>query len=561
MVAASWTILSHAYVNKDDFAEDILRMGKQIDTDERRGESFRSSVKSAAPLDTDCANELLQTHHKLLSLEDDPVGDTDPPAYGVSKSMPSSKYIKGVNDTRSRIDIPYRAASKSLPKWYTETQEFIRRFEKEERPYPFFGNYLFYDSHIWLGLNNLRYILEMALNMGRILERTVVIPSKVYARSCTQFELCQVFGKMENLAEITDPFYARWALDIGTFWDVNEMRKTLNVMTSSEFNQVMMVKHGVIVEDPDEWIASQGGDLRLPRAISLLKVYHDLNQSISIDSQPLLPWLYDSDSAIVVVDDAAQLPNQGELPLKSQKQQQPEMEIYCIKDSFEMSVTETEKQTLPIRWEEHRDDNHAAKHGVMPVGFKQMYHSDATILHFQEGVHRFARFPFKFSTEEDRERYQHIALHEMAVSKTLQDARDFILRKLLTILENEPYIGFHYRQGDFQAYGWAKDEPVEVAAHKFIYGSWLYRDKSISPADCEVDFDSLPQDDANIRQVPWDKLKSCMNRRFYVASDLTNPEFVEAMRRVGGITIHDLVNDDEFIDRFLHMTVIGDYLG
>lgn len=409
-------------------------------------------------------------------------------------------------------------------------------------------------------LQILRYMLEMALNMGRILERTIVIPSKVYARSCTQFELCQVFGKMENIAEITDPFYARWALDIGTFWDVDKMRKTLNVMTSSEFNRVMMVKNGIIVEDPDEWIASQGGDLRLPRAISLLKVYHDLNQAISIDSQPLLPQLYGSNGAIVVVDDAAQLPNQGELPLSSQMQQQPEMEIYCIKESYTMSITETEKRTLPIRWEEHRDDNHTLKHGVIPVGFKQMYHSDATILHFQEGVHRFARFPFQFSTEEGRERYQHIAMHEIVVSKMLQDACDFILRKLLTNLEDEPYIGFHYRQGDFQAYGWAKDEPGEVAAHKFIYGSWLHRDKSTSPADCEVDFDSLPQDDTNIRQVPWDKLKSCMNRRFYVASDSTKTEFIDAVRRVGGITIHDMI-DDEFLDRFLHMTAIGDYLG
>ncbi|KAG0043514.1 hypothetical protein BGZ83_011321 [Gryganskiella cystojenkinii] len=365
----------------------------------------------------------------------------------------------------------------------------------------------------------------MALNMGRILERTF---TRAHAPS------------------LNYPFYARWALDIGTFWDVDEMRRTLNVMTSSEFNRVMMVKHGVIAEDPDEWIASQGGDLRLPRAISLLKVYHDLNRSI--DSQPLLPRLYGSNRAIVVVDDAAKLLNQGELPLNSQKQQQPVMEIYSIKDSYVMSVTETENRTLPIRWEEHRNDNHTAKDKVMPVGFKQMYHSNATILHFQEGVHQFARFPFKFSTEE-------------VVSKTLQDARDFILHKLLTILDNEPYIGFHYRQGDFQIHGWAKDEPGEVAVHKFIYGSWLHRDKSISPADCEVDFDSLPQDDANIRQVPWDKLKSCMNRRFYVASDSTNSEFIEAMRRVGGITIHDMVDDDEFIDRFLHMTVIGDYLG
>lgn len=78
LIAVLCTILSHLYINKEDFAIDIRKMRKQIDTDERRGESFHSSVKSAVPLDTDCANEISQMHHKLLSLGDDPVNNSDP---------------------------------------------------------------------------------------------------------------------------------------------------------------------------------------------------------------------------------------------------------------------------------------------------------------------------------------------------------------------------------------------------------------------------------------------------------------------------------------------------
>lgn len=41
------------------------------------------------------------------------------------------------------------------------------------------------DYSLWLGWNNMRYIIETALLHGRILNRTTVVPSFVYARAFT----------------------------------------------------------------------------------------------------------------------------------------------------------------------------------------------------------------------------------------------------------------------------------------------------------------------------------------------------------------------------------------
>ncbi|KAF9960079.1 hypothetical protein BGZ70_008689 [Mortierella alpina] len=536
----------------------IFRSG--TDKDAPRPPPKLVSSKPPPPMDADYGEVGWEPPkpHKDLKLEDDPVGEHDPSGVKHGDASSTRHYLKGEDGADSTIEIPYWDPARPLPKWYTQTQEFIKRFEKEDRPYPFFDKYLFYDTHIWLGLNNIRYMLEMANNMARVLKRTLIISHKTFARSCSHFELCQAYGKMENIAEITDPFYARWALDAKSFWDVDGMRETLNVMTSSEFNRVMMVKHKIIVEDPDAWIESYGGDLRLPRAFYLLKVYHEMDPAISVDSRPLLPVLYNLNmQAFAMVDDITPLPNKGELPSKSLIQ--PSMELFVIHEGQEMSITETRTEKLSIRWKEHKDNNSTGQYGVMPLGFKQEFHSDATILHFQEGVHGFMRFPFKFSTKQSLERYQNIALNEIQVSKELQEAREFILKKLLAKLNNKPYMGFHYRQGDFNAYGWSRDENNDFAVHKFMYASWKHRTNK--GKECDINFGALEVDGNNYRQVPWDKMQGCLDKQFYVASDKTDPKFLQSIKDAGGVTIHELMDDDEFRKRFLHMTVIGDYLG
>ncbi|GJJ75682.1 hypothetical protein EMPS_08040 [Entomortierella parvispora] len=464
-----------------------------------------------------------------------------------------------------------------LPKWFVETQEFIRRMETN-RPYPFFDRYLVYDVHMWLGLNNIRYGLEMTNNYGIVLNRTVIIPSKIFARNCIQHELCQLTGgKLVNLAESTDPIFSRWELDINTVWDVEEMRKTLNVMTTEEFNRVMLVQQGIVVEDPEAWIASQGGDLSFSRAFNVLKIYHDLDRKITVDSQLVLDFLFRNAPGVEIVDDLDPLPDKGLLPERPSEPSpteaqeetkvvaiQPEITLWTVVSRTEMSMNETAQHTVPIRW---RDTGYS---GAAPVGFKQRFSSDAKVLHFQEGIHEFAAFPFKFTTAAARDRYVNVALHEMALNSQIREAQHYVLAKLLAMIGNKPYLGFHYRVGDFVQYSWSWNEPADIVIRRFIYASWIFRDRSNTTSDCEeidlstIHLRALPpggQIDEVAEAATTEHMKRCMNRPFYFATDdSANLGFVQGLKSIGGIAMDDLL-DREFVLKYPHITAFGDYQG
>ncbi|KAF9582778.1 hypothetical protein BGW38_010771, partial [Lunasporangiospora selenospora] len=508
-------------------------------------------------------------------------------------------FFQAMEDSDYKIEIPVWDPSRPLPTWYLETQAFIKRLESEDRPYPFFEKFMAFDVHIWLGLNNIRYILEMSNMFGILLGRTLVIPSFVYARSCHQYELCRLSGRLVNLAEITDPYFGRWELDINTFWDVEGMRKTLNVLTSIEFNRVMMVKHGVIVEDPEEWVASQGGDLRMPRSFGLLKVYHDLNQSISVDSQPLLSELYNRDKGITIVDVApiltdGQLPNNGH-PWSRHEQ----ATVWKIRDSIEMSINHTSKEVIPLRWEEERlSENVTGSNGQIPLGFKQIFDTDATILHLQAGVHQCGNIPFVFTTAASVERYENVVLRELPVSETIKSAREYLLSKLHELLiqegertattaaedgdnasaEKKPpsYIGVHIRRGDFVTVQWTENASSQLVANWIVHSILSIRDQGIdltSLGSCKAnrtkpsDGNTSPYPPFSTKEkagkggiIPWENIASCINQRFYFSTDETSPEFIDTLRHIGGIFIEDLV-DDTFIENYLRLLPYGDYIG
>jgi len=381
-----------------------------------------------------------------------------------------------------------------------------------------------------------------------------------------------------DLAEITDPVFNRWSLDIKSVWDVEGMRKTLNVMTAEEFNRVMLVQQGIVVEDPEAWIASQGGDLRFPRAFGVLKIYHDLDRRISVDSQPALEFLFGHEAGVEIVDDLDPLPNKGLLPerpleLTGAKSdtgstiKQPEMVLWSFSERTEMSMNETQENSVPIRWRDTREDNSTADNGIIPLGFKQHFATNATILHFQESIHMFGQFPFQFTTAAARDRYLNVVLNEIPFNKQLHEAQEYVLVKFKAMIGNKPYLGFHYRMGDFVRYTWAKRESAGAMVHRFVYCNWLYRDQSNSTRDCEVDLSAIhwTTPPANIQErateeATWKQMERCSNRPFYFATDDTDPGFIAGLKSIGGLSIDDLL-DDGFMKKHLHLSAFGDYHG
>ncbi|KAG8949667.1 hypothetical protein FRC04_008413 [Tulasnella sp. 424] len=61
------------------------------------------------------------------------------------------------------------------------------------------------DWSLYLGWNNMRYIIEAALEQSRLLNRTLILPSFVYARACEwEIEFCAAFAPMVNRGKAVD---------------------------------------------------------------------------------------------------------------------------------------------------------------------------------------------------------------------------------------------------------------------------------------------------------------------------------------------------------------------
>ncbi|KAG9125975.1 hypothetical protein FRC07_005383 [Ceratobasidium sp. 392] len=101
------------------------------------------------------------------------------------------------------------------------------------------------DYSLNLGWNNMRFIIEAGLLHASLLNRTLVLPSFVYARAC-EFEIyaCAAFTTMVNRGDAlnsdewrNDPIQQQmgFKLPIGIMLDLTHLRKTHSVVTVEEY--------------------------------------------------------------------------------------------------------------------------------------------------------------------------------------------------------------------------------------------------------------------------------------------------------------------------------------
>ncbi|KAF8321693.1 hypothetical protein DL93DRAFT_2163289 [Clavulina sp. PMI_390] len=104
------------------------------------------------------------------------------------------------------------------------------------------------DYSVWLGWNNMRYIIEGSALHAKLLNRTLVIPSYVYVRSCeTERPACTSFATMVNREEAMGKGYwdgypaedpTAWLVPIDAMIDLANMRKHVPVVTVAQFLRI-----------------------------------------------------------------------------------------------------------------------------------------------------------------------------------------------------------------------------------------------------------------------------------------------------------------------------------
>ncbi|TDL17253.1 hypothetical protein BD410DRAFT_843798 [Rickenella mellea] len=92
-----------------------------------------------------------------------------------------------------------------------------------------------------LGWNNMRYILEASLLHARLLNRTLIIPSYVYARACDfDKEVCSAYADTVNRNEVfnSDEWKSQplgWRVPITKMMDVPRLRRSQPVIILSDY--------------------------------------------------------------------------------------------------------------------------------------------------------------------------------------------------------------------------------------------------------------------------------------------------------------------------------------
>jgi len=96
-----------------------------------------------------------------------------------------------------------------------------------------------------LGWNNMRYIIETAIHHGSLLNRTVVIPSYIYARSC-EYEnaVCAAHAQMINRGDainsdewrnLPDDRQMGWKVPMSVMLNLTHLRRSHPVITVAEY--------------------------------------------------------------------------------------------------------------------------------------------------------------------------------------------------------------------------------------------------------------------------------------------------------------------------------------
>ncbi|KAG9045288.1 hypothetical protein FS837_006553 [Tulasnella sp. UAMH 9824] len=161
-----------------------------------------------------------------------------PPTAGTSTSK--GKENAAVAGAEPEESSDNTASIEELRKMVSQTQGFYGR-----------------DYSLGLGWNNMRYIIEAAILQAQLLNRTLVLPSFVYARSCEwEINSCAAFATMVNRGDAIGwgewrdlPIEKQmgWRVPMDTMLDLPHLRKTWPVILVREYLEL----HGM---DPNkEW--------------------------------------------------------------------------------------------------------------------------------------------------------------------------------------------------------------------------------------------------------------------------------------------------------------------
>ncbi|KAH7911165.1 hypothetical protein BJ138DRAFT_1007149 [Hygrophoropsis aurantiaca] len=449
------------------------------------------------------------------------------------------------------------------------------------------------DYSLWLGWNNMRYIIETALLHGALLNRTVILPSFIYARACEYDNAaCAAYATMVNRGDATGSDEWRnlpidqqmaWRVPIATMFNMTHLRRTHSVITVSDFLRLHNISSDTETSDghfdmdlylngtnvfheegrtlsihaiENEWydpggvvrVDSLPEDMRLRGGWSFEGGEPDRDMAGSwndTEPTPLYLQLVDAQRGGNIIVDwptVRRVTTYHGYSLDNSTDEEVEQVIkengWAVLYTYDGAAGMEYVQDVvnPIR-------QATARHHLR--GHREDYGNITADVLFLRGEVHWGRKPgaMRFTTSTARDGYSDMVLHQLRMTDNILQLAERLDQRMLNITGGRMWMCGHMRRGDFARLHWAQEN--SFAGHLARIKKHLADGRNVLRT---LNYDTLSTynvpgahpDESILRLDPPSE-----EDKFYIATDERDPGNLQYLEDRGGILITDLLTIDD----------------
>ncbi|QRV91013.1 O-FucT domain protein [Ceratobasidium sp. AG-Ba] len=475
-----------------------------------------------------------------------------------SAGVPSSDFsVLGAENCTASIPLVVSSMAKNTTREKAEADRWALSDLKEmvSRTKGYYAR----DYSLNLGWNNMRFIIETGLLHAHLLNRTLVIPSFVYARAC-EFEVhaCAAYTTMVNRNDALNSDEWRNApmdkqmgfkVPIGIMLDLTHIRNTHSVVTVEEY----LLLHNL--STTIEWSTGHWHPVNYHKTEPPVSLYaisnseYDPKPSVRVDRLPPGGNRGDETSQLSQLlferlgNQSAVMPMEAAKEVVSAHLNLTKVNVESVLEENGWTVLHTFRGSHGKDWMKSVVDRmlEVAPRSRLRGLVDEYDRIDAEVLLLEGEIH-LDRKPGSlfFTSMPPRDAFAQMALFEIRPLEAFRILALKIHARLEARVEGRMWMGAHMRRGDFINMGWTSEWSIE--AHFTRLKRRLTTGRGI--------LEKLRQEDVfQTYQVPgikpehevFDREPPKANDPFYLATDARTPQNMEYMRKNGAILIDDLL--------------------
>ncbi|EJT97464.1 hypothetical protein DACRYDRAFT_119543 [Dacryopinax primogenitus] len=422
------------------------------------------------------------------------------------------------------------------------------------------------DWSLWLGWNNMKYIIETSLNQAQLLNRTLVLPSFVYLRSCDfPLEVCGAYAQqVDRTVSGSDEFLRypeeerqAWRVPVSTMF---RLPPSEAVITLSQFLALQGLSPSLERADGQfdtSYLLPGVGLLSIPNEeydpASFLRLdrlppqtEEERNESLREEldrmrsGTHLLAWnsVQDVVNRVLSLSPAPD-PSSDETLIRI-VQPYDLIPVY----SYHLRASDLSKRlTAPYKAFVRRREARGWVEDYSLPGEE----GEGEVVWLQGEVHNQRRpGSMWFHASEARDAYARLVLYTMRFPPSVDVVADRLAERMLTRTGGRMWMAAHMRRGDFTTFSWTQTPALEQHLQR-IQNS-LSRGRALLTSLSTTrwqDFHLPPVADV-LPNLYWSSTDPPgEGDSFYLATDERSPSHLAKLRRAGAVLLPDLLTAED----------------